>query len=296
MELQHQLERERRESFNNMSMFQTTTLPPHLRMPRGVDWSELERLARRVEELPAMLNSTESNSNSTGTNETQVVSEFWAQVLQYVKVALDEPNATLDSLTQNFSRANIPATPSAILSMITKFGNPVDLSATRTFKRSTSQRPSSRRTGFTRRPTTKSRGRIKSTTASPISDSTASNAEDQTPPTSTPDWSDYGRPMALGTWTTMHPEYGTVGVDHATAYLRENVSEWERNQTKSLETFYVTPPPSSPVQRGRNGKDGTHGTNGEQPVAERLSSEDLENLCWETIVGQVCMHHGSWQM
>ncbi|CDW54308.1 transmembrane cochlear expressed protein; tmc fam ily membrane protein [Trichuris trichiura] len=90
------------------------------------------------------------------------------------------------------------------------------------------------------------------------------------------------------TWTTMHPEYGLLGVDNLQAFLvngtiYKDLVELETFLKQNNLTFHITYG-GSKTNRSREGPppSGTIFL-----IPQKLSSVELESLCWETMIGEV---------
>ncbi|KFD71715.1 hypothetical protein M514_04278 [Trichuris suis] len=89
------------------------------------------------------------------------------------------------------------------------------------------------------------------------------------------------------TWTTMHPEYGLLGVDNLQAFLvngtiYKDLVELETFLKQNNLTFHITFG-GSKTNRSREGPppSGTIFL-----IPQKLSSVELESLCWETMIGE----------
>uniref|UniRef100_A0A5S6R3R0 TMC domain-containing protein n=1 Tax=Trichuris muris TaxID=70415 RepID=A0A5S6R3R0_TRIMR len=89
------------------------------------------------------------------------------------------------------------------------------------------------------------------------------------------------------TWTTVHPEYGLLGVDNLHAFLvngtvYKDLEELETFLKQNNLTFHIT----------FGGAEVNRSQKGPSPggtiflIPQKLSSVELESLCWETMIGE----------
>ncbi|KRX87703.1 DNA repair and recombination protein RAD54B [Trichinella pseudospiralis] len=89
------------------------------------------------------------------------------------------------------------------------------------------------------------------------------------------------------TWTTVHPEYGLLGVDNMHAFL---VNGTLYKDLKELETFLRTNNLTFHITFGSQKSNESHQISSPSGtiflIPQKLTSEELESLCWETMIGE----------
>ncbi|KRY09809.1 DNA repair and recombination protein RAD54B [Trichinella patagoniensis] len=88
------------------------------------------------------------------------------------------------------------------------------------------------------------------------------------------------------TWTTVHPEYGLLGVDHMHAFL---VNGTLYKDLKELETFLRTNNLTFHITFGSQKSNESQISSPSGTIfliPQKLTSEELESLCWETMIGE----------
>ncbi|XP_003370251.1 7 transmembrane receptor [Trichinella spiralis] len=88
------------------------------------------------------------------------------------------------------------------------------------------------------------------------------------------------------TWTTVHPEYGLLGVDNMHAFL---VNGTLYKDLKELETFLRTNNLTFHITFGSQKSNESQISSPSGTIfliPQKLTSEELESLCWETMIGE----------